>query len=602
MADSSPDDLSAQAEFKAGQKRAGAERSNAKQRASLACVPCRSKHVKCDGLLPQCTRCKEEGKTCRYVNSRRGIRDPKKPSMMKDGTLMTNQDDMSESTPSSSLAGSYISILELRAHTAGDTRQLIDLYYDHFHVAHPWLPPRETLDHYWKTNQDDLQFLMATVLYIGSLYSEPRGKAALRQRAYHMSHEPLPLTVWSVQALLSLSIAAFGELHDYIPMFNQALQLALLLGLQHKRTADGYTDPVLAESCRRTYWGLYIHESLLNIRSSPFHSLFYPLETDAGTEIPCEEWEYQARKIPAPVSLDHYDRSGTLQEYSSWAYFIGIIRIRDRYMVPFLHGWVKADHNLLGKANQHINTWRFRIIDWKLHRVDEDGMVDTILYHALVVSYGLRIQMQLHLQHASPQGGHQETKCSGQSNIYLPASLTQPSYNVAVETDTSLPPTVQAPLRLVSLFNPHLEPKRLSPACVPELEAAIIPLIDNLCPRNEGYQDYTAKASFLAQVLRKSVASALSHEDEYFGLLSSMMGPVGGWSDHTLQSIINTPTAAGFPSWSGMLSQAFGVDAIGAGVAAGIIGSYSHLESRAGGTEDGSGTSSPHIKAERQWL
>ncbi|KAM0217870.1 hypothetical protein ACHAQI_001925 [Fusarium lateritium] len=387
MADSSPDGISAQAEFKAGQMRAGAERSNAKQRASLACVPCRSKHVKCDGLLPQCTRCKEEEKPCRYVSSRRGIRDPKKRSMMKDGTMMTDQDDMTESTPSPSLAGSDIFTPQLRPHAARRSKQPIDLYYDHFHVAHPWLPPRETMDHYCETNPDALQFLMATVLYIGSLYSEPRGKTVLRQQAYHMSHEPLP-TLWSVQALLSLSIAAFGERHNYVPMFNRALQIALRLGLQHKWTADGYTDPILAESCRRTYWGLYIHESLLNIRASPFHSLVYPLETIAGTELPCEEWEYQARNIPAPVSLDQYDRSDIIRGYSSWAYFVDIIRIRDRYMIPFLHGWGEADPNLLKNANHHINTWRFRISDWKLHRLDKDGMVDTILYHALVVSYG----------------------------------------------------------------------------------------------------------------------------------------------------------------------------------------------------------------------
>ncbi|WZH40452.1 C6 transcription factor [Fusarium acuminatum] len=383
MADSSPDDLSAQAEFKAGQKRAGAERSNAKQRASLACVPCRSKHVKCDGLLPQCTRCKEEGKTCRYVNSRRGFRDTKKRSMMKDGTSMTDQDDMTESTPSPSLAGSDISVPQIRTHTAPSPKQHIDLYYDHFHVAHPWLPPRETLDHYWRTNQDDLQFLMATVRYIGSLYSEPRGNAILWQQADHMSRQSLPLTVWSVQALLSLSIATFGERGAYASMFTQALQLALRLELQHKRTADGYTDPVLGESCRRTYWGLYVYESLLNIPSSSFHSLVYPLDTNAGTELPCEEWEYHARNIPAPVSLHQYDRPDTHQGYSSWAYFIEIIRIRDRYMVPLLYGCGKADPNLLVNANQDINIWRFRISDWKLQRVDEDGMLDTILYHAV---------------------------------------------------------------------------------------------------------------------------------------------------------------------------------------------------------------------------
>ncbi|CAJ0545415.1 Ff.00g088880.m01.CDS01 [Fusarium sp. VM40] len=636
MADSSPDDLSAQAEFKAGQKRAGAERSNAKQRASLACVPCRSKHVKCDGLLPQCTRCKEEGKTCRYVNSRRGIRDTKKRSMMNDGT-MTDQDDMTESTPSPSLAGSDISVPQPRAHTAPGPKQHIDLYYDHFHVAHPWLPPREALDHYWNTDQDGLQFLMVTVHYIGSLYSEPRGNADLQRRADHMSRQSLPLTVWSVQALLSLSIAAFGGHGDYASLFSKALQLALHLGLQHKGAADRYTDPVLGESCRRTYWGLYVYESLLNTPSSSFHSLVCPLDTISGTELPCEEWEYQARKIPAPVSLHQYDRSDTHQVYSSWAYFIDIIRIRDRYMIPLLHGCGKVDPNLLVNANQDINAWRFSIRDWKLQRVDEDGMLDTILYHALVVSHGLWIQIQLHLHRAPPQGGYQESGCSGQSSIYIPASLAQSSYNVADETDTSLPPTIQAPLRLVSLFNPRLEPGRLSPACVPLLEAAVISLIDSSCPRNGGYQDYTAKAYFLVGVLRKSgefwsrsketsermhqrvevtqaritrpvmtdieaIASTSSYEDEYLGILSSMMGPIGGWSDHTFQSIRDTPTTVGFPSCPGMLSQSFGVDAMGAGAVAGTRRSYSHLRSRADGTDDGSRTSSPQIKVERQWL
>jgi hypothetical protein len=52
-------------------------------------------------------------------------------------------------------------------------------------------------------------------------------------------------------------------------------------------------------------------------------------------------------------------------------------------MVPLLYGCGKADPNLLVNANQDINIWRFRISDWKLQRVDEDGMLDTILYHAV---------------------------------------------------------------------------------------------------------------------------------------------------------------------------------------------------------------------------
>src|SRR5689334_4782172 len=59
---------------KSGLQRAGAPRSRATVRASLACVPCRSKHTKCDGGQPSCVRCELEGKACFYAKSRRGTR------------------------------------------------------------------------------------------------------------------------------------------------------------------------------------------------------------------------------------------------------------------------------------------------------------------------------------------------------------------------------------------------------------------------------------------------------------------------------------------------------------------------------------------------
>ncbi|KAF2459203.1 hypothetical protein BDY21DRAFT_203329 [Lineolata rhizophorae] len=43
--------------------------------APLACVVCRSRHLKCDGGLP-CSRCREDGEDCRYVKSRRGWKGP----------------------------------------------------------------------------------------------------------------------------------------------------------------------------------------------------------------------------------------------------------------------------------------------------------------------------------------------------------------------------------------------------------------------------------------------------------------------------------------------------------------------------------------------
>lgn len=41
-------------------------------RVSVACLPCRNRHVRCDAQQPICIRCSSEGRTCQYVKSRRG--------------------------------------------------------------------------------------------------------------------------------------------------------------------------------------------------------------------------------------------------------------------------------------------------------------------------------------------------------------------------------------------------------------------------------------------------------------------------------------------------------------------------------------------------
>lgn len=41
---------------------------------SSACVPCRSRHLKCDGVAPTCSRCQTTNTNCYYIQSRRGLR------------------------------------------------------------------------------------------------------------------------------------------------------------------------------------------------------------------------------------------------------------------------------------------------------------------------------------------------------------------------------------------------------------------------------------------------------------------------------------------------------------------------------------------------
>lgn len=47
---------------------------SSKETAALACVTCRRRHLKCDGLQPTCSRCIATSERCQYVKSRRGMR------------------------------------------------------------------------------------------------------------------------------------------------------------------------------------------------------------------------------------------------------------------------------------------------------------------------------------------------------------------------------------------------------------------------------------------------------------------------------------------------------------------------------------------------
>jgi hypothetical protein len=198
---------------------------------------------------------------------------------------MADQDDTTKGTPKPSLSSFDNS---LRSQT-----KTLDLYYANFHVAHPWVLPRETLEQHLKTTPNDMRFLEATIVYIASRCSKVDSRP-LWERAYEMSRKHLPPTLWTVQALLSLSIASFGERDEfYRDLFIQARKLALHLGLQHKVYADKREKSV-AESCRRTYWGLYVHEMLLDMRDTPSQPHLYLIKSTQGTELPCEEWEYAA--------------------------------------------------------------------------------------------------------------------------------------------------------------------------------------------------------------------------------------------------------------------------------------------------------------------
>jgi hypothetical protein len=308
-------------------RRAGSARSKATIRASLACVQCRSKHMKCDGGLPSCSRCQSDLRECRYAKSRRGLKDSDKRDL--DRTEAT----VASSSPPSPLSlspthspvrssldtlGPMRSVHNVKHYTVPHLPEgwstnadhcqrfrpesfLLDLYYENFHAAHSWLPPRQHMLSRLRTHPAELRLLANVVAYIGSLYTSEIDTCFLREKAGSMAGGSLPSTIWTVQGLLCLSAACIGEGQPQAATgyLERAATLALDLGLQHKSFADAEQDAVLAESFRRTYWALYCHGALGSLRSDS--NGFILASTVATVEFPCSEWDYQCLVSPFAV-------------------------------------------------------------------------------------------------------------------------------------------------------------------------------------------------------------------------------------------------------------------------------------------------------------
>ena len=55
----------------------GQNGAQARTSVAVACVPCRSRHLKCDGGV-RCSRCRADGVDCTYIKSRRGWKGKRK--------------------------------------------------------------------------------------------------------------------------------------------------------------------------------------------------------------------------------------------------------------------------------------------------------------------------------------------------------------------------------------------------------------------------------------------------------------------------------------------------------------------------------------------
>lgn len=223
---------------------------------------------------------------------------------------------------------------------------LIRAYYQYFHDAHPVLPPIHTIEGFQGTSCVP-EKVIRVVQYIGSHFLNAQGSSAVpagvREQGFgraksdasliqseHMTNEEKVRRILEFQAfsclpeklqrgrethttgisvdeetqietedkedgfqvqcmlLLSISAHAHGNFAYAMSIVRSATELAVKLGMHRScfATTHGQGSVVLEEMWRRTYWELFVVESLLSAQIEGTATLY---EINSDVPLPCDE-------------------------------------------------------------------------------------------------------------------------------------------------------------------------------------------------------------------------------------------------------------------------------------------------------------------------
>ncbi|CRK40792.1 hypothetical protein HYQ45_018228 [Verticillium longisporum] len=391
-------------------------------RSSLACLPCRSRHLKCDGRRPQCTRCTGTQETCTYAQSRRGGLDRAALAAVAErrkqcaaaqeaahGPLLSPVygDDIQSSIPTtlchdnlshdhdrlaSTVTTSAVAPLDIDCDVAQD--RLVSLYYANFHRFHPFVPPQKCLVKLCgdASNMSTWKPLVAALRLVGHIYDAREWSSILETDILSCLSSSSCERPVAVQARLLLSIAKFwyGSVSGGRQQMSEALQCALDMGLDQRAfaTAHGQGDPVLEESWRRTWWMLYVLDAYY---AGTLGRVDFSLQdAEATVDLPCHESEYESGNIPLPRTVDEFDSREFLPEtppFSSFAYLIGAVRCAS--LALSRTSSVKPDEvsslHILEAADSAIDGWLLLLPEDKKRTIDASGNIDELMFQAHLI-------------------------------------------------------------------------------------------------------------------------------------------------------------------------------------------------------------------------
>ncbi|KAG8410403.1 hypothetical protein J3458_017727 [Metarhizium acridum] len=413
-----------------GQQQPEAKTATAKagaSRASIACLACRTRHIRCDATKPVCKRCEEDGKECNYTKSRRGgldraalaarrkrlakqsstgpqhdpgrvVADLQQPLPLGSGSSMPV---FSECFPEAigpffdaSFQGSgRANLVDASKLSDLETDPFIDLYYKCFHTFHPLVLPRHRLQVYSRdtAKSERIKPVISGIRYIGSLYarSDQSGRLAAKAASdiadAKAASSPCPF-LCQAQLLYSIVLFWSSDRPQSQVYLDDAIDAATLLGMPRQEFADAHSDgdAVLAESWRRTWWQLYIADSHYAAirRDTEFRTRDIP----ATVDLPCEEQEYKSGAIPTPDSLADFDSREFASDnhvYSSFAYLIGAARgVAQILAATPPDKRTSPPIDLVEAVDAVVDGWLLLLPECKRPLMSKTGEMDELLFYA----------------------------------------------------------------------------------------------------------------------------------------------------------------------------------------------------------------------------
>ncbi|KAI2641147.1 hypothetical protein GGS21DRAFT_359218 [Xylaria nigripes] len=382
-------------------------RSKATIRVSLACVQCRSKHLKCDATQPACGRCLLDGKPCYYARSKRGIRDAKKRSLIPDKPPIPPSRNVSVADGCAHMVSPFgvpnsLSRGWILPKPAGSdpNEPLLSVFFNHFYPGHPILPPERYFLKHADLDPNPYQFLLSVINFCGALHTGHNRLNDLREEAYSAACGPLPFTVQSVQGLYLLAVIAFGEAKftHHAGFAERSREMAVELGMHRKAFADGTLDPILAESYRRTWWYIEFQSITQNTDETQPPADLCDAESDVDVPF-SEEWEYQSGNISMPMSSSQYEREATLgrSDFPSTALQAELCRIQSDISLFSSEGGSGNDEarvDIINRIDSRLCAFLRRVPRWKMDVVDPEGRPDQVLLGAVAWAHINRIRLR----------------------------------------------------------------------------------------------------------------------------------------------------------------------------------------------------------------